>query len=121
MAKQVNAVKVSTGIVKQRRTRKPDTTPELFPEFTAGIERAKRVRVILRKLAGWPAEDVALLVAALRERADPATAGSAGSMYPFGSGQKAWEEFKHHVPAGWPTEGTTNTVTLPSDAGQPAE
>lgn len=55
----------------ETRTRRPDKTPELFPQFAAGIERAKRVRVILRKLADWPADDIAALVAALRERADP--------------------------------------------------
>lgn len=54
----------------KRRARTPDRTAELFPQFSAGIERAKRVRVVLRKLAGWPPADIAALIEALRERAD---------------------------------------------------
>lgn len=56
----------------KRRARTPDRTAELFPNFAAGIARAKRVRVVLRKLAGWPPADIAALVEALRERADTA-------------------------------------------------
>lgn len=65
--------KTLVEVKPKRRARQPDKTPELYPQFVAGIERAKRVRVILRKLADWPADDIAALIAALRERADPPT------------------------------------------------
>ncbi len=112
-AKQMTAtVSADGGAMKQRRTRQPDKTPELFPEFTAGIERAKRVRAVLRKLAGWPAADLSALVSALRERADPPTYlinPQTGSVQPL-----------MPPPMNGPLTVTCAT-NQNTDAGQPAE